>query len=68
MMPLVPSNLDWQECIDRYDRPGIVMYIDPPYIHTYIHTLLVLSTFHGSRVSSRAQVAHSAKNSLPHSH
>lgn len=23
--------LDWQDCIDRYDRPGAIMYIDPPY-------------------------------------
>lgn len=23
--------LEWQECIDRYDRPGAVMYVDPPY-------------------------------------
>ncbi|HEY0377194.1 MAG TPA: DNA adenine methylase [Pyrinomonadaceae bacterium] len=25
------ENLDWQDCVDRYDRPGTVMYIDPPY-------------------------------------
>jgi DNA adenine methylase len=23
--------LDWRECIDRYDRDGVVMYVDPPY-------------------------------------
>lgn len=23
--------LDWRECINRYDRPGTVMYLDPPY-------------------------------------
>lgn len=23
--------LDWQDCIERYDRKGTVMYIDPPY-------------------------------------
>lgn len=23
--------LDWRECINRYDRPGTVMYVDPPY-------------------------------------
>jgi DNA adenine methylase len=22
---------DWRKCIDRYDKPGAVMYIDPPY-------------------------------------
>jgi len=25
------ENLDWRECINRYDRPGTVMYLDPPY-------------------------------------
>lgn len=28
---VIIENLDWQECFDRYDRPGVVMYIDPPY-------------------------------------
>ncbi len=28
---VIIENLDWQACIDRYDRPGTVMYIDPPY-------------------------------------
>ena len=28
---VIIENLPWQECIDRYDRPGTVMYIDPPY-------------------------------------
>lgn len=28
---VIIENLDWQECIERYDRPGVVMYIDPPY-------------------------------------
>jgi DNA adenine methylase len=23
--------LDWRECLDRYDRDGVAMYIDPPY-------------------------------------
>lgn len=23
--------LDWQACFDRYDRPGTIMYLDPPY-------------------------------------
>ena len=23
--------LDWRQCLDRYDRVGTVMYIDPPY-------------------------------------
>lgn len=28
---VIIENLDWQDCIDRYDREGAVMYIDPPY-------------------------------------
>lgn len=28
---VIIENLDWRECIDRYDRAGTVMYIDPPY-------------------------------------
>ncbi|MGZ8220894.1 MAG: DNA adenine methylase [Methylobacter sp.] len=25
------ENLDWQKCVDRYDREGTLMYLDPPY-------------------------------------
>lgn len=28
---VIIENLDWHKCIDRYDRPKTVMYIDPPY-------------------------------------
>jgi DNA adenine methylase len=28
---VIIENLEWQECIDRYDRQGVVMYLDPPY-------------------------------------
>jgi len=28
---VIIENLDWRECIDRYDRPNAVLYIDPPY-------------------------------------
>ena len=28
---VIIENLDWKACIERYDRPGAVMYIDPPY-------------------------------------
>ncbi|MFP4436797.1 MAG: DNA adenine methylase [Chloroflexaceae bacterium] len=28
---VIIEHLDWQACIDRYDRPGVVMYVDPPY-------------------------------------
>ncbi len=28
---VIIENLDWRACIDRYDRAGVVMYLDPPY-------------------------------------
>ena len=28
---VIIENLDWTECIDRYDRPTSFMYLDPPY-------------------------------------
>ncbi len=28
---VIIENLDWQACIERYDRPETVMYVDPPY-------------------------------------
>jgi DNA adenine methylase len=28
---VIIENLEWRECLDRYDRPGTVMYLDPPY-------------------------------------
>lgn len=28
---VIIENLDWQDCVNRYDRKGTVMYIDPPY-------------------------------------
>ena len=28
---VIIENLDWRECIDRYDRVNTVMYLDPPY-------------------------------------
>lgn len=28
---VIIENLDWQNCIDRYDRAETVMYLDPPY-------------------------------------
>lgn len=28
------SGLDWAECIDRYDRPHTLFYLDPPYLDT----------------------------------
>lgn len=31
LQTVIIENLDWTECIDRYDRDSVVMYIDPPY-------------------------------------
>jgi len=28
---VIIENLSWEECIDRYDRQGVVFYLDPPY-------------------------------------
>lgn len=28
------EHLDWQECIERYDSPATVFYLDPPYWET----------------------------------
>ena len=28
---VIIENLDWNECIDRYDRPTSFLYLDPPY-------------------------------------
>jgi DNA adenine methylase len=28
---VIIENLDWRKCIDRYDDPRTVMYLDPPY-------------------------------------
>lgn len=26
------DNLDWRECLERYDAPGVLFYLDPPYV------------------------------------
>ncbi|KIP82143.1 restriction endonuclease subunit M [Stenotrophomonas maltophilia] len=31
---VVIEHLPWQECIRRYDRPGALFYLDPPYWQT----------------------------------
>ncbi len=28
---VIIERLPWQECIERYDKPGVCMYVDPPY-------------------------------------
>ena len=29
---VIIENLDWRDCLDRYDSPFTVMYLDPPYL------------------------------------
>ena len=39
---VVIENLDWPVCLDRYDRPGAVLYLDPPYPDNgcnYVHQM-----------------------------
>lgn len=39
---VIIENLDWKECIERYDRPHVFMYIDPPYPANgvnYVHNM-----------------------------
>ncbi len=39
---VIIENLDWQDCFERYDRPGTVMYVDPPYPGNkcnYVHNM-----------------------------
>ncbi len=28
---VIIESMDWKDCVDRYDRNGTVMYLDPPY-------------------------------------
>jgi DNA adenine methylase len=39
---VIIENLDWRECLSRYNREGVVMYIDPPYPGNgvnYVHNM-----------------------------
>jgi DNA adenine methylase len=31
LQTVIIENLDWRDCISRYDRKGAMMYLDPPY-------------------------------------
>ena len=31
LMTVIVENLDWEDFLDRYDRDGVIMYLDPPY-------------------------------------
>ena len=32
LQTVIIENLDWRDCIGRYDNPDTVMYLDPPYL------------------------------------
>lgn len=39
---VIIENLDWRACLERYDREGVFMYIDPPYPGNgvnYVHNM-----------------------------
>lgn len=39
---VIIENMDWRDCIARYDREGVVMYVDPPYPGNgvnYVHNM-----------------------------
>lgn len=39
---VIIENLDWRECFERYNREGVVMYVDPPYPGNgvnYVHNM-----------------------------
>ncbi len=39
---VIIENLDWQDCLERYDRTGTLFYLDPPYPGNgcnYVHNM-----------------------------
>jgi DNA adenine methylase len=42
---VIIENLDWRECIKRYDREGAFMYIDPPYPGNGVNYLYNMRTW-----------------------
>jgi DNA adenine methylase len=39
---VIVENLEWEKCVERYDREGVVMYLDPPYPDNgcnYLHNM-----------------------------
>lgn len=47
---VIIENLGWQECVERYDRAQVVMYIDPPYPENgcnYAHNMRSWEEHHG---------------------
>ncbi len=47
LMGVVIENLPWQAFIERYDRPEVFFYLDPPYYKApfYKHNLLTLEEY-----------------------
>jgi len=56
---VIIENLSWEACIDRYDREGAVMYLDPPYPGNgcnYYHNMRDWSDH--ARLAERLQKTH----------
>ncbi len=47
LMGVVIENLPWQEFMNRYDRPEVFFYLDPPYYKApfYNHNLLTIEEY-----------------------
>ncbi len=54
------ERLDWQECIRRYDRPGTLFYLDPPYWGTAGYGV----DFGLEQYEQMAQIAREAKGQV----
>ncbi|OHV11213.1 DNA adenine methylase [Kushneria phosphatilytica] len=54
------EHLDWAECISRYDRPGTLFYLDPPYWGTAGYGV----DFGLEQYDRMAQLAHDAKGQV----
>lgn len=56
---VIIENLDWTECIDRYDSPTTVFYVDPPYPENganYFHNMRSWEDHHRlARILAHAQ-------------
>lgn len=54
------EHLDWKECIKRYDRPGTLFYLDPPYWGTAGYG----GDFPLEEYAAMAEIAKSAKGQV----
>ena len=41
---VIIENLDYRECMDRYDSPSTLMYLDPPYVRNGVNYTYNLKT------------------------